>query len=219
MFRERKLQIYPSDILVVVTDGVTEARRVDGDRLDFFGSTGVVRAALAVGRARQNPARAITRAAIEHAQGRVTDDATAFVSRLRPAPNLRLVAPRGHRNRAPSRRVSRDTMSAIPEISQARSRPTCWHPTSRFWSISGRRGAGRARCSRRSSRKSPDRWPVKAKFVKLNTDENPNIAAQYGISGIPTLILFKGGEVVDRIVGFVPKSAITSMISKHLVTA
>ena len=56
-------------------------------------------------------------------------------------------------------------------------------------------------------------------FVKLNTDENPNVAAQYGISGIPTLILFKGGEVVDRIVGFVPKSAITSMISKHLVTA
>jgi thioredoxin 1 len=59
----------------------------------------------------------------------------------------------------------------------------------------------------------------KAKFVKLNTDENPNVAATYGISGIPTLILFKGGEVVDRIVGFVPKSAITSMISKHVVAA
>jgi thioredoxin 1 len=58
-----------------------------------------------------------------------------------------------------------------------------------------------------------------AKFVKLNTDENPEIAATYHISGIPTLILFKGGEVVDRIVGFVPKSAITSMISKHLVAA
>jgi thioredoxin 1 len=58
-----------------------------------------------------------------------------------------------------------------------------------------------------------------AKFVKLNTDENPEVAATYHISGIPTLILFKGGEVVDRIVGFVPKSAITSMISKHLVAA
>jgi thioredoxin 1 len=58
-----------------------------------------------------------------------------------------------------------------------------------------------------------------AKFVKLNTDENPNVAAEYGISGIPTLILFKGGQAVDRIVGFVPKSAITSMISKHLVAA
>jgi thioredoxin 1 len=59
----------------------------------------------------------------------------------------------------------------------------------------------------------------KANFVKLNTDENPNVAGQYGISGIPTLILFKGGEAVDRIVGFVPKAAITAMISKHLVTA
>lgn len=58
-----------------------------------------------------------------------------------------------------------------------------------------------------------------AKFVKLNTDENPNVAAQYGISGIPTLILFKGGQAVDRIVGFVPKSAIASMISKHVVAA
>lgn len=54
-----------------------------------------------------------------------------------------------------------------------------------------------------------------AKFVKLNTDENPTVAAQFGISGIPTLILFKGGEAVDRIVGFVPKSQITAMISKH----
>jgi thioredoxin 1 len=58
-----------------------------------------------------------------------------------------------------------------------------------------------------------------AKFVKLNTDENPNVAAQYGISGIPTLIVFKGGQAVDRIVGFVPKSAITSMLSKHVVAA
>ena len=57
------------------------------------------------------------------------------------------------------------------------------------------------------------------KFVKLNTDENPSLAGQFGVSGIPCLILFKGGQAVDRIVGFVPKSAITSMISKHLVAA
>ena len=55
-----------------------------------------------------------------------------------------------------------------------------------------------------------------AKFVKLNTDENPTVAAQFGISGIPTLILFKGGKEVDRVVGFVPKSAITGMISQHI---
>jgi thioredoxin 1 len=59
----------------------------------------------------------------------------------------------------------------------------------------------------------------KVKFVKLDTDANPDVAGAYHISGIPTLILFKGGEAVDRIVGFVPKSAITSMISKHLVAA
>lgn len=91
-FRERKLLVFPSDILVVVTDGVTEARRHDGERLDFFGSNGVVRAALAAGRAGRNPARAICHAAIAHAEGRVTDDATAFVSLLRPTePALRLL--------------------------------------------------------------------------------------------------------------------------------
>ena len=56
-------------------------------------------------------------------------------------------------------------------------------------------------------------------FVKLNTDENPSLSGEYHVSGIPCLILFKGGQAVDRIVGFVPKSAITSMISKHLVSA
>lgn len=57
------------------------------------------------------------------------------------------------------------------------------------------------------------------KFMKLNTDESPNVAGQYHVSGIPCLILFKGGEAVDRIVGFVPESAITSMLAKHLVAA
>ena len=59
----------------------------------------------------------------------------------------------------------------------------------------------------------------KIDVVKLNVDENPAVAQRYGIMNIPTLSVFKGGEVVDRIVGFVPKSAITSMISKHLVAA
>jgi thioredoxin 1 len=56
----------------------------------------------------------------------------------------------------------------------------------------------------------------KAKFVKLNTDENPSIAGQYQVSGIPCLILFKGGQVVDRIVGYVPENVITTMLSKHV---
>ena len=57
------------------------------------------------------------------------------------------------------------------------------------------------------------------KFVKLNTDENPSLAGQYHVSGIPCLILFKGGQAVDRIVGYVPENAITSMIAKHAVAA
>ena len=57
------------------------------------------------------------------------------------------------------------------------------------------------------------------KFVKLNTDENPTIAGQYHVSGIPCLILFKGGEAVDRIVGYVPEAAISSMLAKHAVAA
>ncbi|MBV9408884.1 MAG: thioredoxin [Candidatus Eremiobacteraeota bacterium] len=56
-------------------------------------------------------------------------------------------------------------------------------------------------------------------FVKLNTDENPSIAGEYGVSGIPCLILFKDGRAVDRIVGFVPERDIVSMLDKHLLAA
>jgi len=59
----------------------------------------------------------------------------------------------------------------------------------------------------------------RVKFVKLNTDESPNLAGEYGVSGIPCLILFKGGNAVDRIVGFVNESTITSMLNKHLAAA
>jgi thioredoxin 1 len=56
----------------------------------------------------------------------------------------------------------------------------------------------------------------KAKFVKLNTDDNPNIAGQYQVSGIPCLILFKNGQPIDRIVGYVPENVVTSMLGKHV---
>jgi len=57
------------------------------------------------------------------------------------------------------------------------------------------------------------------RFVKLNTDENPSIAGEYQVSGIPCLILFKGGKAVDRIVGFVPEQTIRQMLDKHLAVA
>ena len=42
-------------------------------------------------------------------------------------------------------------------------------------------------------------------FAKLNTDENPNTAMQYGVQGLPTMVLFKGGREVQRLVGLQPK--------------
>jgi len=56
----------------------------------------------------------------------------------------------------------------------------------------------------------------KAVIGKLNVDENPDIAMNYGVRNIPTLLIFKGGEVVDKIVGAVPKSTIASKIENQL---
>lgn len=58
-----------------------------------------------------------------------------------------------------------------------------------------------------------------ANFVKLNTDENPDVAGKYGITGIPCLILFKDGKEVDRFVGFDPGPRITAMLNKHVAAA
>jgi thioredoxin 1 len=56
----------------------------------------------------------------------------------------------------------------------------------------------------------------KIKVFKLNTDENPNVASQYGIRSIPTLMIFKGGQKVDTVVGAVPKTTLSATISKYL---
>ena len=52
----------------------------------------------------------------------------------------------------------------------------------------------------------------KAKFAKVNTDENSELATKFNIRGIPTLIFFKDGEVKDQIVGAVPKAQLKSKI-------
>ena len=59
-------------------------------------------------------------------------------------------------------------------------------------------------------------YAEKVKVVKLNTDENPSLGGEYQVSGIPCLILFKGGKPVDRIVGYVPEGTISSMLGKHV---
>jgi thioredoxin 1 len=56
----------------------------------------------------------------------------------------------------------------------------------------------------------------KLKVCKLNTDENQNIAARYGIQGIPTLLFFKDGQEVDRIVGVTPKPIIQKKLEAIL---
>ncbi|MCY6354670.1 thioredoxin [Clostridium sp. ZS2-4] len=56
----------------------------------------------------------------------------------------------------------------------------------------------------------------KAKFFKINVDENSAIAQKYRISSIPCVMVFKDGEVVDTVVGFRPKQDIQSIIAKHL---
>ena len=56
----------------------------------------------------------------------------------------------------------------------------------------------------------------KAGVYKMNVDENMNVPQQYGIRGIPTLILFKGGQEQERIVGAVTREAITRVIEKYV---
>lgn len=56
----------------------------------------------------------------------------------------------------------------------------------------------------------------KAEIVKCNVDDCEDIAAQYGIRSIPTLLFFKDGQVVDRLVGAVPKAQIISKIDALL---
>jgi thioredoxin 1 len=56
----------------------------------------------------------------------------------------------------------------------------------------------------------------KVKFLKLNTDDNVNTAATYGIRSIPTLLMFKGGQPIDQIIGFRPKGDLKRVIDKAL---
>lgn len=53
-------------------------------------------------------------------------------------------------------------------------------------------------------------------IAKLNVDENPRTSAQFGVSSIPTLLIFKHGQLVDRIVGAQPKQAIAARLATHI---
>jgi len=56
----------------------------------------------------------------------------------------------------------------------------------------------------------------RAKVAKMNVDENPNVPGRFMIRGIPTLLIFKNGQLADQIVGLVPKEEITKKLDQHL---
>jgi len=52
--------------------------------------------------------------------------------------------------------------------------------------------------------------------VKLNTDESPSVATEYGIRSIPTVMIFKNGVKLDTVIGAVPKSTLVSTLDKYI---
>ena len=61
-----------------------------------------------------------------------------------------------------------------------------------------------------------DQLEGKAKVMKVNVDEEPDIAARYGVQSIPTLIIFKEGKVVDQMVGAYPRTVIADKLQTHV---
>jgi thioredoxin 1 len=59
-------------------------------------------------------------------------------------------------------------------------------------------------------------WEGQVKFVKLDVDHNPQIAMNYQVMGVPTLMLFNAGEIKERLTGYMPKNKIISKLSPHL---
>ena len=61
-----------------------------------------------------------------------------------------------------------------------------------------------------------EQYEGKITVVKLNTDENPNVARDYGIRSLPTLMIFKKGQKLDMVVGAVPKTTLANTLEKYL---
>ncbi|MEM9807463.1 MAG: thioredoxin [Cyanobacteria bacterium P01_D01_bin.56] len=60
------------------------------------------------------------------------------------------------------------------------------------------------------------KYEGRVKVLKLNVDDNPNSASEYGVRSIPTLLIFKDGKVADTVVGAVPASTLSSTLEKYL---
>ncbi len=59
-------------------------------------------------------------------------------------------------------------------------------------------------------------WEGKVKVVKLDADQNPNLLMQYGVLGIPTLMLFKDGQIRERVTGYQPKEKLVLKVNPHI---
>jgi len=59
-------------------------------------------------------------------------------------------------------------------------------------------------------------WNGRVKVLKCDADQNPNVVMQYGIMGIPTVMLFKDGKMVERSSGYLPKDKLVNKLSPHL---
>lgn len=58
-------------------------------------------------------------------------------------------------------------------------------------------------------------WEGKVKVVKIDADENPNLVMKFGVMGIPTLLFMKGGEVKERVTGFMPREKLIAKFGPH----
>lgn len=61
-----------------------------------------------------------------------------------------------------------------------------------------------------------DEWDGRVKVVKLDVDNNPNVAMQFQVLGVPTLLLFKDGEVRERLTGYQPKDRILARLKPYI---
>ena len=64
--------------------------------------------------------------------------------------------------------------------------------------------------------KLSDEYAGRAEFVKIDVDENPDLAREYGIMSIPCVMVFKGGALAGKNVGFVPQSAMKEFIDRYI---
>ena len=64
--------------------------------------------------------------------------------------------------------------------------------------------------------KAAGEFEGKVTVAKVNIDENDAIAVEYGIRAIPTMLLFKGGQVAEQIVGMMPKAALKAKVTAHV---